>query len=85
MEPYRILFSIRDPPEPDPGIFIKSRSGQIQISASNVQIMPDPAFGSGTSLVVKRIGQRFVIRGTLNRKIGSSRPNTYTIKENHML
>ena len=39
-----------------------------------------------TSLsAVKRIGQRFVIKGKLNRKIGSGRPRTSTIKHNHTL
>ena len=34
---------------------------------------------------VKRIGQRFFIKRTLNRKIGSGRPRVSTIKYNHML
>ena len=34
---------------------------------------------------MKRIGQRFVIKGILNRKIGSGRPRTSTIKHDHML
>ena len=32
---------------------------------------------------VKRIGQRFVIKGTLNRKVGSGRPRASTIKNDH--
>ena len=34
---------------------------------------------------VKRIGQRFVIKSTLNRKVGSSRPRAPTIKHEHRL
>ena len=34
---------------------------------------------------VKRIGQRFVIEGTLNRKVGYSHPRAHTKKHNHRL
>ena len=34
---------------------------------------------------VKRIGQRFVIKAILNRKVGSARPRGYTIKHDHRL
>ena len=34
---------------------------------------------------VKRIGQGFVMKGTLNRKVGSSCPNSSTIKPDHRL
>ena len=34
---------------------------------------------------MKTIGQRFVIKGTLNRKVGSGRPRAVTIKHDHML
>ena len=32
---------------------------------------------------VKRIGQRFAIKGTLNRKVRSGHPRASTIKEGH--
>ena len=35
--------------------------------------------------VVKRIGQIFEIKGTLNRKVGPGRPGTSTIKHDHRL
>ena len=34
---------------------------------------------------VKRIGQRFVIKGTLNWKVGSGRPRPSTVKHDHRL
>ena len=34
---------------------------------------------------VKRIGQRFVIKDTVNRKVGSGRPRASTIKHHHRL
>ena len=39
-----------------------------------------------TSLsAVKRIGKRFVIKDTLNRKVGYGRPRAFTIKDDHRL
>ena len=39
-----------------------------------------------TSLsAVKRIGERFEIKGTVNRKFGSGRPRASTIKDDHWL
>ena len=35
--------------------------------------------------VVKKIGQRFVIKGTLNRKVCSVRSRSFTIKHDHRL